>query len=90
MKKINFSQALEELKNGQMVTNIMWPNGTYIYLVPANRYPAHRNINKTMVDKFVHDLVQYTSYIAFKSVDDEVTPWNATHVDLLSDTWYVW
>jgi hypothetical protein len=89
MKEINFSQALEELKSGNTVTNAAWPSNTYIYLVPANRYPAHRNIKKTMVNEFVNDLVPYTSYIALKNDADEVTPWNSTHVDLLSDTWYV-
>lgn len=89
MKKINFSKALKELKKGHRLSNLVWAENTYIYLVPANKYPAHRNIKKTMANEFVNDLVPYTSYIALKNDADEVTPWNSTHVDLLSDTWYV-
>lgn len=90
MKEINFNEALEELKNGKKLANYDWPDNTYIYLVPANKYPAHRNINKTMVDEFENNLVQYTPYIAMKLETDEITPWNATHVDILSDLWYVY
>lgn len=89
MEDINFSKALKELKKGNRVSNINWPDGTYIYLVPANKYPAHRNLKKTMANEFVNDLVPYTSYIALKTESGDITPWNSTHVDLLSDTWYV-
>lgn len=87
---LNIGQAIEALKNGEKIARLSWNGkGMYIYLVPANKYPAQRNINSTVVSEFENDMVPYTAYVAMKTASGEVTPWNASQSDLLGDDWHI-
>lgn len=83
-------KVVEELEAGKKLSRISWNgNGMYIYLVPASAYPSQRNINGTCTGEYEDDMVPYTAYVALKTTKNEVTPWNASHSDLLGDDWYV-
>lgn len=88
-EKFDIGEAIERIKAGLKVKRVAW-HGTdkYIYLVPAAKYPAQRNTNKSIVGKFKDDMVPYTAYIAMKTENDEVTPWNPGHADLIEVDWY--
>lgn len=86
MKDINFSQALAHLKAGLAVARAGW-NGKdmFVYLVPANEYPAVTDIAK----KQFGDTVPYGAYLAMKTAQDNVVPWLASQTDILAEDWFV-
>lgn len=57
----------------------------FLYLVPANSYPAITDVAK----KEFGDTVPYQAYIAMKTVQNTVVPWLASQTDLLSEDWFV-
>lgn len=87
---LDFSDALLMLKKGFKVARKNW-NGKemFIYLVPANKYPASGNTLGTMKGVFKDDLVPYGAYLAMKTAQDNVVPWLASQTDLLSDDWEI-
>ena len=89
-EQINFGEAIVALKQGHKVARLSWNGkGMYIYLVPAASYPAQRNINETVVSEFENDMVPYTSYIAMKTVRNEITPWAPAQSDVLEEDWVI-
>lgn len=87
---MNFGDALAALKEGKRVARHGWNGkGMFLYHVPAASYPAQRNENGTMVGVFADDMVPYRSYIAMKTVNDEVVPWVASQSDLLEADWVI-
>ncbi len=90
MKTVDFGEAIKALKQGKKVARKGW-NGKnmFVYYVPANKYPASRNMKETMKGVFEDDLVPYTAYIAMKTAQDNVTPWLASQTDVLSEDWVV-
>jgi len=80
----NFSTALNLLKEGHALQRSGWNGkGLYVYLVPANSYPAVTEIAK----KNFGDMVPYSAYLAIKSVDNTVVPWHPSQTDILADDW---
>lgn len=97
---MNFGQALESLKIGKKVSREGWNGkGMWLYLVPANSYPAQTPAAKAYwADKaeqhtFVGDskesvpLVPYGAYIAMKTAQENVVPWLASQTDVLGEDW---
>jgi hypothetical protein len=83
---MNFSQALTELKDNQCVSRSGW-NGKnmFLYLVPANSYPAQTGAAKRYWGE--DGLVPYGAYIAMKTAQGNVVPWLASQTDILADDW---
>lgn len=87
---MNFGDALAALKQGDRVARHGWNGkGMFVYLIPADHYPAQRNRYGTMLGMFPADLVPYRAYLAMKTVDNDVVPWVASQTDLLADDWTV-
>ena len=87
---MDFSDALEMLKLGQKVCRFGWNGkGMFIYLVPANKYPASGNTFGTMVGVFPDDMIPYGPYVAMKTAQDNVVPWLCSQTDLLAEDWMV-
>lgn len=93
---MNFGNALEGLKRGHKVARAGWNGkGMWLYLVPANSYPAQTDAAKEYwKDKgtgFAADgvtpLVPYGAYIAMKTAQENVVPWLASQTDILADDW---
>lgn len=87
---LSFGHAVQALKEGRKVARSGW-NGKdmFLYYVPANKYPADRNKNGTMVGLFDDDLVPYGAYIAMKTAQNNVVPWLASQTDVLADDWTI-
>ena len=82
---MKFAQALEQLESGHSVFRTGW-NGKsmFLYLVPANCYPAQTDIAK----KEFGDMVPYGAYIAIKTVQGTVEAgWRPTTMDMLANDW---
>jgi hypothetical protein len=93
---MNFGEALELLRAGERVAREGW-NGKnmFIYLVPANSYPAQTEVakkywaGKTDTTKApAHiPMVPYGAYLAMKTAQENVVPWLASQTDILADDW---
>jgi hypothetical protein len=85
---IDFGGAIVALKQGLKVARTGWNGkGMFVYLVPADRYPA-----KTPAAKgFFGDdaLVPYNAYMAIKNVDGTVSTWMPSVNDCLAVDWTV-
>lgn len=87
---MSFGHAIEAMKAGHKVARAGWNGkGMFLYHVPANKYPADRNTNKTMVGVFAGDMVPYGAYIAMKTAQDNVIPWLASQTDMLASDWTI-
>lgn len=87
---MDFGQALDALKEGSRVEREGWNGkGMFLYLVPAAAYPAQRNEFGTMLGMFPNDMVPYRSYIAMKTVDNDIVPWVCSQTDALAEDWNI-
>lgn len=83
---LNFGQALEALKAGKRVARTGWNGkGMFLYLVPANSYPAQTGAAKLYWGDDA--LVPYGAYIAMKTAQENVVPWLASQTDVLTEDW---
>lgn len=83
---MNFSEALNELKFGVKVARAGWNGkGMFVYLVPANNYPAQTPVAK----EHFGEMVEYGAYIAMKTSQGNVVPWLASQTDVLAEDWTV-
>lgn len=87
---MTFGGALLALKEGKLVARDGWNGkGMFLYYVPANSYPAGRNLLGTMKGLFPDDMVPYGAYIAMKTAQNNVVPWLASQTDVLAEDWTV-
>lgn len=82
---IGYMKAI--LNKGHKARRKTWKIDEYIYLVPAAKYPAQRNVKGVLVGDYPDDMIPYASYIAFKGADDVVVPYTVTQSDILADDW---
>lgn len=100
LNALSFGHAIVALKAGQKVARAGWNGkGMWLYLVPANSYPAQTEAAKaywgakdgaarTSVAPIV-PLVPYGAYIAMKTAQENVVPWLASQTDVLADDWQI-
>jgi hypothetical protein len=85
---MNFGLAIEEMKIGKKVCRYGWNGkGMFVYLVPANSYPAQTGAAKSYFGDGA--MVPYNAYMAIKNVDNTVSTWVPSVNDCLSDDWSV-
>ena len=83
-----FSDALEALKSGLKIARSGWNGkGMFLYLVPANSYPAQTGAAKAYWGDDA--LVPYGAYIAMKTAQENVVPWLASQTDVLAEDWVI-
>lgn len=86
MKLVGFDQALLALEDAKRVARIGWNGkGMFVYLVPANSYPAQTRVAKLVFGAFV----PYGAYLAMKTATGEVVPWLASQTDILAKDWVI-
>lgn len=87
---LSFGHAIVALKAGHKVARAGWNGkGMFLYYVPANSYPASRNLLGTMKGVFPDDMVPYGAYIAMKTAQNNVVPWLASQTDVLANDWTI-
>ena len=87
-KLFNFGEALEALKQGKKVAREGWNGkGMFLYLVSEGKYPVKMDAAKSIADE--NGNVHYGPYVALKSANGSVYPWNASQADMLSEDWVV-
>lgn len=88
---MTFGMAIEAMKKGDKVARAGWNGkGMFLYHVPANSYPAQRNLaGSPLLGVFQDDMVPYGAYIAMKTAQDNVIPWLASQTDMLAEDWTI-
>ena len=83
---MNFSEALQLLKDGKCVARIGWNGkGMYLYLVPGSEF----EVSRPPLDQHLPrgTKVKYLPHIDMRTVDGSFVPWLASQSDLLSKDW---
>lgn len=83
---MNFSQALELLKSGSLLSREGWNGrGMFIYLVQGSRF----EVNRPPLNEIYSEgkSITYRSHIDMSTANGECVPWVASQSDLLSDDW---
>ena len=85
---LSFGMAIEALKLGEHVARSGWNGaGQFVYLVPANSYPAQTAIAKA---HFGADaMVPYRAYLALKTAQGDVATWAPSVSDCLTEDWQI-
>ena len=85
---MNFSAALLALKDGAKVTRKGWNGkGQFVYLVPADKYPAKTKAAKSVADK--DGMVAYQPYFALRTAQGTISTWVPSVNDCLAEDWEV-
>lgn len=80
--------AIEALKRGERIARTGWNGkGMFVYLVPANAYPAQTGVAKAFFGDGA--LVPYNAYMALKGVDGTVSTWAPSGSDTLAEDWQI-
>lgn len=83
-----FGGALAAIKDGKRVARSGWNGkGLFVYLVPANSYPAQTGAAKAFFGE--DGIVPYNAYMALKNTDNTVSTWAPSGSDALAEDWYI-
>lgn len=86
--KLDFSDALELLKEGYLVTREGWNGkGIFLYLVPGSTFEVNRAPLNEIFDEGT--VVDYHPHIDMRTADGYHVPWLASQADLLATDWQV-
>lgn len=84
---MNFSKALELLKQGKKLARAGWNGkGQFVYFVAGGNYPAQMDAIKGV---FENDLVPYRPYMALKTAQGDVATWVPSVSDILAEDWEI-
>lgn len=85
---MNFSEALDCIKNGQKVQRDGW-NGKdmFLFLVPGSTFKVNRPPLNEIYPEGTE--VNYHSHIDMKTAEGYIVPWLASQADLLAEDWRV-
>lgn len=85
---MNFSKALEEIKQGNRVQRSGWNGkGMFIFLVQGSVFKVNREPLLSIMGEGAE--VKYHAHIDMKTADNMVVPWLASQTDILADDWQV-
>lgn len=86
--EMTFGLAIEALKRGDTVARTGWNGkGMFVYLVPANAYPAQTGAAKAHFGEGA--LVPYNAYMALVSATGLVSTWVPSVTDVLAEDWAI-
>lgn len=85
---LSFGEALEALEAGKKLQRTGWNGkGMFVYLVPANEYPAQTGAAKEYFGE--NSMVPYNAYFAIKNVNETVSTWVPSVNDCLAKDWVI-
>ena len=98
---MNFGQAIEALKNGQLVSREGWNGkGMFVFMRPEDTLPMEVLQNVKSLPQNVKDWysgqgnsthingVKFTAYLCMKAADNTiVNGWLASQTDILAEDW---
>lgn len=85
--QMSFGMAIEAARRRFKISRAGWNGkGMYVYLVPANSYPAQTEAIK---GEFEGDMVPYREYWAIKTAQNDIAPWQPSGSDTLANDWVI-
>ena len=86
---ISFGEMLEWIRSNNVRAYRKGWNGKnqFIYYVPEGAYKPCTNIAEHLVNE--QGLVEYSPYIALKTVQGNVVPWTPSITDILANDWRI-
>jgi len=84
--KMNFSEALEILKQGSRIQRKGWNGkGMFIFLVPGSVFKVNRAPLLGIYPEGTE--INYHGHIDMRTASGQVVPWVASQTDLLAEDW---
>ena len=85
---MNFSEALELLKEGKRVARSNWNGkGMFVFLVPGSTFKVSRLPLLGIYPEGTE--INYCPHIDMKTADDKIVPWVISQTDIMADDWFV-
>lgn len=85
MANLNFSTALDLLKEGKKICREGW-NGKGMWLV-LNNGRQNGIGHKLRQDGHLTEILEVHSFIVIKTAENKLVPWVASQTDILADDW---
>lgn len=83
---MNFSRALELIKEGKRVQREGWNGkGMFVFLVAGSNFIVNREPLLSIMGEGAQ--VTYCPHIDMKTADGKIVPWLASQTDVLADDW---
>lgn len=85
---MNFSEALELIKQGAKLTRTNWNGrGMFVYLVAGSQFVVNRApLNQIYPEGTV---INYRPHIDLKAADGSCGVWSPSNSDVLADDWEI-
>lgn len=84
---MDFSKALELIKEGKKVGRVDWKNARYVFLVEGSIFTVNRApLNKIMPEGTE---VTYRAHIDMCGADGSIGTWAPSMVDLMATDWVI-
>lgn len=85
MYMFDFGSAICNLKTGNKVKRLYWPEGVFLFLVPGSTFQVNR---KPLLGIYPEGTeITYHSHIDIVGVDGVVMPWTPNQDDMLKEDW---
>ena len=88
LKELNFSQALELIKEGKLLARSGW-NGKkmFIFKVGGSEFTVNRKpLNEVIPEGTV---IKYHAHIDMHTADGQIVPWLASQTDIFAEDWEI-
>jgi hypothetical protein len=86
--QMNFSDALEIIKQGGKVARAGWNGkGMFVFLVPGSTFTVNRPPLLGIYPEGAQ--INYRAHIDMRAADGQIVPWLASQTDLLANDWQV-
>ena len=85
---MNFSQALDEIKNGECMAREGW-NGKkmFVFLVPGSNFLVNR---APLLGIFSEGTpLNYLPHIDMRTANGSIVPWLANQTDIMAEDWTI-
>lgn len=85
---MNFSRALEYLKNGETLSRYAWnKTDKFIFLTSSVKFKVDHS---AMVERYASGTeITYAAHLDLNVGNDSVEQWSSSTRDLLADDWYI-
>ncbi len=84
----DFSWALEQLKNGNLVRRTGWNGkGMFLFLVDGSEFKVNRDPLLGIFSEGTE--IKYHAHVDMRTADGMIVPWLCSQTDMLSNDWEI-
>ena len=85
---MNFSEALQAIKDGMRVQRYGWNGkGMFVFLVPGSTFQVNRAPLLGIYPEGT--TINYHAHVDMKTADNMIVPWLVSQTDLLAEDWQI-